>query len=143
MPRCQDDEISGGDVDRMTSGDTSQGDSLHLIVMEAHRAINVLHADIGALDAAAALITAHGARTSHAAVVARQLGKVCLVGCSSLSIDASERSCRFGDVTIQEGDELSIDGTTGSIYRGALDIRRQKPEALIDEVHHWRRIVAS
>ena len=96
-------------------------------------------ADINALNEAAALVTAHGARTSHAAVVARQLGKVCLVGCTALHIDPSGRKCRFGDVTIEEGDEISIDGTSGSIFLGALAIRRQKPEALIDEVHHSRR----
>lgn len=100
-------------------------------------------ADIGALEEADALVTARGARTSHAAVVARQLGKVCLVGCSSLSIDASGRSCRFGDAVVTEGDEISVDGTQGAIFRGALAVQRQKPTALLDEVSHWRRAAAS
>ena len=100
-------------------------------------------ADINALSETAALVTAHGARTSHAAVVARQLGKVCLVGCVGLNIDASGRACRFGDVTIEEGDEISIDGNTGAVFRGALAIRRRKPLDLLDEIRHWRRAAVS
>lgn len=95
--------------------------------------------DIAALERTAALVTRHGARTSHAAVVARQLGKVCLVGCEMLSIDASGRSCRFGDVDVAEGDELSIDGTSGAIYLGDIPVRRQKPEALLATVRSWHR----
>lgn len=95
-------------------------------------------ADISALEAVAALVTRHGARTSHAAVVARQLDKVCVVGCETLSIDASGRSCRFGDETVAEGDELSIDGTAGAVYRGTFSVRRQKPEEMLAAVRSWR-----
>jgi pyruvate,orthophosphate dikinase len=58
--------------------------------------------DIAALESAAGLLTQRGARTSHAAVVACQLGKVCLVGCSELQIDAAARSIKVGDTTLQD-----------------------------------------
>lgn len=95
--------------------------------------------DIEAVSAAAALITARGAWTSHAAVVARQLGKVCLVGCDTLSIDASGRSCRFGGEEVREGDLVTVVGVSGLIYRGALPLRRKKPDELLTEVESWRR----
>lgn len=94
--------------------------------------------DIEAVNAAAALITARGARTSHAAVVARQLGKVCLVGCDTLQADPSGRHCRFGSEVVQEGETLTVDGVSGAIYRGALPIRRRKPDELLAELGAWR-----
>ena len=59
---------------------------------------------------AAGLLTARGARTSHAAVVARQLGKVCLVGCDALQIDLALREVRLGERRLAEGSVLTLDG---------------------------------
>lgn len=98
---------------------------------------NAETADIAAIAAADALITARGARTSHAAVVARQLGKVCLVACGALHIDASGRSCRIGETTVREGDVLSVDGAGGLIYAGKLAIRRARPTELLSEIESW------
>jgi pyruvate,orthophosphate dikinase len=99
--------------------------------------------DIGALSEAAALITAEGARTSHAAVVARQLGKVCIVGCDGLSIDASGRKGVFGAETIEEGEIVSVDGAKGEIYRGAIEVLRDRPTELLSKIEHWRGTQAS
>ncbi|MBX9794462.1 MAG: pyruvate, phosphate dikinase, partial [Burkholderiaceae bacterium] len=76
--------------------------------------------DIGALELAAGLLTQRGARTSHAAVVARQLGKVCLVGCAEMQLDEVGRSLQIGDTTLREGDVLTLDGNTGAVYAGAV-----------------------
>jgi pyruvate,orthophosphate dikinase len=95
-------------------------------------------ADIEALSRTEALVTAHGARTSHAAVVARQLGKVCLVGCHCLKIDAGGRSCSFGATAIQEGEAMTVDGTSGLVYRGELPVTRAKPKKLIDSILQWQ-----
>jgi pyruvate,orthophosphate dikinase len=76
--------------------------------------------DLAALDVATGLLTQRGARTSHAAVVARQLGKVCLVGCSALRLDGSARTLRIGDVVMHEGDTLTLDSGDGSVYAGAV-----------------------
>jgi pyruvate,orthophosphate dikinase len=74
--------------------------------------------DIAALEVATGLLTQRGARTSHAAVVARQLGKVCLVGCTALRLDEAQRTLQIGDVVLHEGDEVTLDGNDGAIYRG-------------------------
>ncbi|MDP2800351.1 MAG: PEP/pyruvate-binding domain-containing protein [Phreatobacter sp.] len=92
--------------------------------------------DIAALDHAAGLLTQNGSRTSHAAVVARQLGKVCLVGCGALSIDEPARSIAIAGWSFPEGAELTIDGNDGRIYRGRLAIERVPPAGL------WERLQA-
>jgi pyruvate,orthophosphate dikinase len=76
--------------------------------------------DIAALDLAAGLLTQRGARTSHAAVVARQLGKVCLVGCTELQLDEATRTLQAGESTLREGDLLTLDGNEGVVYAGAM-----------------------
>jgi pyruvate,orthophosphate dikinase len=95
--------------------------------------------DIQALVEAEALVTAYGARTSHAAVVARQLGKVCLVGCRTLIIDANGRRAVLGDIEIKEGDILTVDGTTGCIFQGEIPIRREKPKELVRLALSWSK----
>lgn len=95
--------------------------------------------DIAALDLADGLLTCRGARTSHAAVVARQLGKVCLVGCEALHIDEAARSVHFGDRVLPEGAVLTLDGNEGAIYAGATGIVETVPEALLarlSTLHH-------
>ena len=67
---------------------------------------------------AAGILTASGGRTSHAAVVARQLGKVCLVACPGLEIDLGRRQCRIGGTLFNEGEFSSLDGNTGAVYAG-------------------------
>jgi pyruvate,orthophosphate dikinase len=94
--------------------------------------------DIGALAAADALVTAEGARTSHAAVVARQLGKVCVVGCEGIAIDPSGRRATFGTTTIEEGAIVSVDGVKAEIYAGALEVIKERPAELLDAIARWR-----
>jgi pyruvate,orthophosphate dikinase len=93
--------------------------------------------DIEALAKSVALVTVQGARTSHAAVVARQLGKPCVVGCRDLVIDPTGRSARIGDSEIAEGEMLSLDGDNGVVYRGALEVIRSRPTELIERIHSW------
>lgn len=77
--------------------------------------------DIEGLQVAAGLLTSRGARTSHAAVVARQLGKVCLVGCESMQVDLSLRVLRFGDQVVAEGACLTLDAEGGQVIAGAAE----------------------
>ncbi len=93
--------------------------------------------DIEALAKAVALVTVQGARTSHATVVARQLGKPCVVGCRGLVIDPTGRSAAIGDSKITEGEILSVDGDSGAVYRGALEVIRSRPTELIERIHSW------
>jgi len=95
--------------------------------------------DIAALDLADGLLTQRGARTSHAAVVARQLGKVCLVGCEELVIDEHTRTLSIGDLSLREGDILTLDGNQGVLYHGETRVEEQVPEALIERLDRLRR----
>jgi pyruvate, orthophosphate dikinase len=92
---------------------------------------NAETSDIAALEQATGLLTERGARTSHAAVVARQLGKVCLVGCADLQIDEAARSIKIGETTLREGDLLTLDGNEGSVYAGAVRTEIEYPEELL------------
>jgi pyruvate,orthophosphate dikinase len=94
--------------------------------------------DLPALDIAHGLLTAHGARTSHAAVVARQMGKVCLVGCDGLRIDLGRRRVRFGAVELTEGEAITLDGHRGVVYRGAVRTLREAPAALLQRLARLR-----
>ena len=79
--------------------------------------------DIKGMNAAEGILTARGGTTSHAALVARQMGKVCVAGCSELIIDYSHRHIRVNGQVIQEGDYLSLDGTTGEVIMGSIAAR--------------------
>jgi pyruvate, orthophosphate dikinase len=100
-----------------------------------------LTGDIAALAQAGGLLTAAGSRTAHAAVVARQLGKVCLVGCAGLEFDSARRLCRIGGTSFAEGDAISIDGNTGAIYPGALPVLTEHPDRELAVVAGWRLTV--
>lgn len=86
--------------------------------------------DISALDMADGLLTQHGARTSDAAVVARQLGKVCLVRCLELQIDETRRRMDLAGNAFDEGDAITPDGNSGLIYSGAVRVLDLVPDAL-------------
>ncbi len=76
--------------------------------------------DVHGLLAATGVLTSSGGRTSHAALVARQFGKPAVVGASDIEIDLSGRSMTVNSVTINEGEWISVDGTTGKVYVGQL-----------------------
>jgi pyruvate,orthophosphate dikinase len=76
--------------------------------------------DIGGMHAAAGILTALGGMTSHAAVVARGMGKCCVAGCGDAVIDVRARTLRFRDVELREGDWISLDGSTGEVMRGRV-----------------------
>ncbi len=99
---------------------------------------DVATADIAGIAVVAGVLTATGGRTSHAAVVARQMGKVCLVGCAALAIDEAAARARLGDAVIHEGDPLCLDGEAGTIYAGTPAIRSERPVALLQQVEAWR-----
>lgn len=94
--------------------------------------------DISALDKADALLTQHGARTSHAAVVARQLGKVCLVGCEAMSVDETARCLTIAGQRYSEGDTLTLDGNEGRIYAGAAELVDEVPQDLLARLEQLR-----
>lgn len=76
--------------------------------------------DIKGMDASEGILTARGGMTSHAALVARQMGKVCVAGCGDLEISYSAGTMKVGDTVLHEGDFISLDGTTGEVLKGQL-----------------------
>ena len=76
--------------------------------------------DIKGMNASEGILTARGGMTSHAALVGRQMGKVCVVGCEAIHVDARARTMVAKGKTFKEGDWLSIDGTTGEVLEGKL-----------------------
>jgi pyruvate,orthophosphate dikinase len=78
--------------------------------------------DIHGLVHSRGVLTAHGGMTSHAAVVARGMGKPCVAGCDALSIDLEARTVRIGDAELREGDQLTIDGGTGRVIVGTVPL---------------------
>src|SRR5215207_6866982 len=76
--------------------------------------------DIHGMIAAKGILTVHGGMTSHAAVVARGMGKPCVAGCEALTLDVKARVARIGEHELREGDELTIDGGTGRVIVGRV-----------------------
>ncbi|MCJ7486044.1 MAG: pyruvate, phosphate dikinase, partial [Candidatus Aminicenantes bacterium] len=79
--------------------------------------------DIKGMNAAEGILTARGGMTSHAALVARQMGRVCVAGCGELAIDYADHTMVVKGRTLREGDWISIDGTTGQVIEGKINTR--------------------
>jgi pyruvate,orthophosphate dikinase len=78
--------------------------------------------DIGGMEAAQGILTSRGGRTSHAAVVARGMGKAAVVGAEEVEINEANKVMRVGGRVIHEGEEISVDGSTGKVYLGILPV---------------------
>ncbi len=95
--------------------------------------------DIRGMDAAQGILTAQGGMTSHAALVARQMGKVCIVGCGVLDIDMAARTFSVDDTMVKEGDWISIDGFIGEVIAGQLETRPPEVlQVLLEKTHEAR-----
>ena len=97
----------------------SKGDSVILVRIETSPE------DIKGMNASEGILTAKGGMTSHAALVARQMGKVCVAGCGSLEIDYKKGTMRVKEspIVIKEGDYISIDGSTGEVIAGKIQTK--------------------
>ena len=84
--------------------------------------------DVHGMHAAEAILTARGGMTSHAALVARGWGKCCIVGCNEINISVNDKQLSVGDVIIKEGDWITMNGTTGIVYLGQLDLIPADPD---------------
>lgn len=111
---------------------SASGDSVILVRPE------MTTADVGGFAVSAGIVTALGGRTAHAALVARQMGKPCVAGCTGLAVDVAGRCARLAGTAIKEGDWLSIDGEAGTIYCGRGEVLCERPEAALAEVEAWR-----
>ncbi|MBI4717209.1 MAG: pyruvate, phosphate dikinase [Planctomycetes bacterium] len=93
--------------------------------------------DVGGMHAAAGILTATGGKTSHAAVVARGWGKCCIVGCDALNINYAERTLSLNGRVIREGEIITLDGGSGSVYEGEIPLVRPAAPPEHDTLMGW------
>lgn len=93
--------------------------------------------DIGGMNAAQGILTARGGMTSHAAVVARGMGKCCVAGCGELSIDYRKEVFTVGNATIKAGDWISLDGSTGEVMLGQVPTQEPKLSGNFETLMKW------
>ena len=93
--------------------------------------------DVGGMNAAEGILTARGGMTSHAAVVARGWGKTCVSGCSELVVDEENRWLSLGGVKLHEGDWVSLNGTTGEVIRGQVELAPPAISGDLDKFMTW------
>ncbi len=93
--------------------------------------------DIEGMYASEGILTVRGGRTSHAAVVARGMGRCCVVGCGDITINEEEKFFTVADKTVREGDYISIDGTSGCVYIGMLDTVPAVIEGNFEKIMKW------
>ena len=95
--------------------------------------------DLAGMIAAEGILTSHGGKTSHAAVIARGMGAPCVCGVEALKIDAAKKEAAIAgtDLVIREGDMISIDGTTGIVVLGAVDLVMPELTGDLDTILEW------
>ena len=95
--------------------------------------------DLAGMIAAEGILTSHGGKTSHAAVIARGMGAPCVCGADALRIDAEKKEAAVAgtDVVIREGDMISIDGTTGTVVLGAVELVLPELTGDLDTILEW------
>ncbi|MBI1912679.1 MAG: pyruvate, phosphate dikinase [Deltaproteobacteria bacterium] len=93
--------------------------------------------DVGGMHAAKGILTATGGKTSHAAVVARGWGKCCVVGCEDLVIDYEAKTVSVGNTVIKQGDEVTINGSTGEVFKNALKLRKPELPDAYNTLMQW------
>ena len=94
--------------------------------------------DIEGMNVAHGILTVRGGMTSHAAVVARGMGTTCVSGCSSLIVDSSNKTLQTSDGRVyHEGDYLSLDGTSGRVYSGKVELLDAKISGEFEEFMNW------
>ncbi|TDM45327.1 pyruvate, phosphate dikinase [Macrococcoides goetzii] len=98
--------------------------------------------DIEGMIAAEAIVTTHGGMTSHAAVVARGMGKCCVTGCSDLEINTKEKYVKYAGKTLSEGDVISVNGSTGAVYIGEIETTKAEASDVFEEFMGWAEEIA-
>jgi pyruvate,orthophosphate dikinase len=146
-------DLSGLSETALTTGlPASPGAAVGMLALSANAAVT-MHAngdpvillteettadDIHGMDASVGFLTARGGATSHAAVVARGMGKCCITGAREISIESGTGRARIGAQTFRQGDWISLDGSTGRVFAGKLPLRPASevhPE--LDQLLEW------
>lgn len=129
----------------------SPGAAIGVVVFDADRAVELKEAgkqvilvraettpeDIHGVLAAEGVLTSRGGMTSHAAVVARGMGKPCVCGCESIQIDLDNRVMRTASGAVTEGEWITLDGATGRVIAGAIPLREAEVSSELQQVLQW------
>ncbi|MBI4003882.1 MAG: pyruvate, phosphate dikinase, partial [Candidatus Omnitrophica bacterium] len=130
----------------------SPGAAVGKVVFEAHRAVELTEEaservilvrqetspeDIEGMAAAQGILTARGGQTSHAAVVARGMGKCCVVGCSDITVREEDRVFKAGDLLVKEGDYITLNGTTGEVILGEVPLVEPQLTGSFKQLLQW------
>ncbi|MDH4366788.1 MAG: PEP-utilizing enzyme, partial [Dehalococcoidia bacterium] len=93
--------------------------------------------DIRGIAAAVGVLTKRGGLTSHAAIVTRGMGKPCVCGAGGIAIDLKARQLTAGDITLREGDEITVDGTDGAVFLGVLPLEEASMTPELETLLSW------
>ena len=93
--------------------------------------------DVRGMSASEGFLTQKGGMTSHAAVVARAMGKPAVVGVESMSVDITGRTLTIGDVTLNEGSTITVDGTSGEFILGKTQVEKPRADHYVDKLLNW------
>ncbi|WP_462272173.1 pyruvate, phosphate dikinase [Methanohalophilus sp.] len=99
--------------------------------------------DIGGMAASEGVLTVRGGMTSHAAVVARGMGKPCVAGCGEITINIDKKEFTNGNVTVKEGDYVTIDGSTGEVIKGEVKLTSPELSGELDTILSWADSIRS
>jgi pyruvate,orthophosphate dikinase len=108
-----------------------RGDSVILV------RVDVSPEDLLGVKAAAGILTLRGGMTSHAAVIARGLGKGCVTSCTAMHLDLARERLTAGDTVLKKGDTITIDGNTGDVFAGAAPLSPAQPPPELDVLMTW------
>ena len=93
--------------------------------------------DIEGMHCSEGILTARGGMTSHAAVVARGMGTCCVAGCGDVRVDEENHVCTIAGTTVKEGDWISLDGSTGNVYIGAIETKPAEVSGNFKRIMDW------
>jgi len=111
--------LTADDAEKMAAAEAEKGaEGMGVILVREETSPE----DIGGMDAAVGILTARGGMTSHAAVVARGMGKCCVAGCGEVTPDEENKVVTIGGKKFKEGDVLSLDGALGQVFEGAITL---------------------
>ncbi len=93
--------------------------------------------DIEGMNVAKGILTVRGGMTSHAAVVARGMGKCCVAGCGDIAIDYESKEFRVGETVVKEGEFITLDGSTGEVYLGKIPVVEPELDDYFKKIMEW------
>jgi len=125
--------LTADDAEQMAGAEEAEDDPAGIILVREETSPE----DIGGMDASMGILTARGGMTSHAAVVARGMGKCCVAGCGEVIPDEEAKKVTIAGKEFAEGDVISLDGTTGQVFEGAIEMVEPEMSGSFGTLMEW------